>query len=61
MPVLVGISCCWYGETSSLTLARQSACAGKSCNDGDGWAQRALRDELVFWGEELDYKIFPVA
>lgn len=61
MPVLVGISYCWCGESSSLTLARQSACAGKSYNDGDGWAQRALSDELVFWGEEFDCKIFPVA
>lgn len=48
-------------ESSSLPLARQSACTGKSCNDRDGWTLRELlSNELVFWEEEYDYKIFPI-
>lgn len=51
--------CC--GKTSSFSLARQSACAGKSCNDRDGWTQRGLlSNELVFWEKEFDYGICPI-
>lgn len=64
MPILVGISCCchgWYGESSSLPLARQGAYAGKSSNDRDGWTQRALlSNELVLHKEEYDYKNLPI-
>lgn len=47
-----------YGKSSSLPLDRQSACAGKSCNDRGGWTRRGvLSNELVFWENEFDYKI----
>lgn len=50
-----------YGKTSSFSLARQSARAGKSCNDRDEWTQRGLlSNELVFWEKEFDYRICPI-
>lgn len=49
-----------YGKSSSLPVARQSTCAGKSCNDRGGWTRGGLlSNELMFWENEFDYETRP--